>query len=623
MAAAETNKSQQELSKSQTRKRERLEKRAKSRPHLKFKNETNVLYNKLLNAKKAGGGEAEQQQILVKLLEHIEPRIEEVHTRDDASTSRALQACLKYGKKKQAQHIIEKLAGVFSNLAGRKYGHKLATKMLLYADKPLHHKLCNALLGQRDIFFSKFGSRVWEYAYINGGRTATQQRQMLYSVLIPSIVKLKLGDPGGKPFEEVFGAGDDATKVQLFESTSKFVQKAVDKELLDKVPVHTALKWIITHTTDGNKLEELLERILEGAVHLCQSKAGTECLVRLLGYATAKQRKTFVKTLKGKVVDLCKSEVGYVLIMRLLETVDDTRLIAESLLKEMKSELRELCFHKYGHKVILQVLAAGVPRYLTERERMLVGLPSPMSLKDAAIRRASHLDALRDSLGDILLQSNKDSTLQIRPKKKAKTVGGEGQDSGTRAGDAATLCAWLSDCCARDVLLAFCGHSGLQPTADIFRRLKEMLDSELAEGPTRSCADASCFHHIVGHRTIQLVLCLGGSEVAAGLYGSLLRWPSSVEWLLRGRGVFVLKAVLDRVTTNCEAQTVVSVAQVDEAVAELKHSDAAPSSTNGLQLLRDFLTGADNANQQKRSTSAQGPGTGTRLTPSYPDASGG
>lgn len=53
----------------------------------------------------------------------------------------------------------------------------------------------------------------------------------------------------------------------------------------------------------------------------------------MLGFATAKERKGFVKGLKQHCVAFATNAVDCVLLLRLLLTVDDTKLLSEQILK--------------------------------------------------------------------------------------------------------------------------------------------------------------------------------------------------------------------------------------------------------------------------------------------------
>eukprot|EP00070_Physeter_catodon_P036487 XP_028343381.1 uncharacterized protein LOC114485780 [Physeter catodon] len=111
-------------------------------------------------------------------------------------------------------------------------------------------------------------------------------------------------------------------------------------------------------------------------------------MTTLSGFATAKQRKTLVKELKKHVVSMAKNAVDCVFVLRLLCTVDDTRLLREGVLQPLLANVREIIVDPYGQLVLLQLLedSAELSRYLPPYYMRLLKLPSPTSLKPMEVR---------------------------------------------------------------------------------------------------------------------------------------------------------------------------------------------------------------------------------------------
>jgi len=86
------------------------------------------------------------------------------------------------------------------------------------------------------------------------------------------------------------------------------------------------------------------------------------------------------------VIEIATNQADCVFLCRLLSTVDDTKLLSE-ILKEIVSDIKNLCSNKYGCKVIFMLLCGISKRFFTEYEFTLLNLPSITSQKQPEVRR--------------------------------------------------------------------------------------------------------------------------------------------------------------------------------------------------------------------------------------------
>ena len=77
---------------------------------------------------------------------------------------------------------------------------------------------------------------------------------------------------------------------------------------------------------------------MDNSVALCGVPLQALCC--MLGFASAKERKAFIKGLKQHCVAFATNAVDCVLLLRLLLTVDDTKLLAEQILKASRNRSR-------------------------------------------------------------------------------------------------------------------------------------------------------------------------------------------------------------------------------------------------------------------------------------------
>ncbi|KEP65938.1 UNVERIFIED_CONTAM: hypothetical protein HHA_314480 [Hammondia hammondi] len=410
------------------------------------------------------------------LFDFILPRVREGDRH--LCTSRALQALLKFGSKEQRQQLWTILKGDFAELCMGKTMCQVAMKFYLYGDRATQEEISQLLSRNKEIFFSKFGARVWEYVYTST-KSARGQQQMLNAVVLPPLAMVRHPEYQEAPtFFDLFEKFDVETRKLTMEHIASLLQKFVDKELLDKAPVHRMLK-IYTQLANEEQINALLQMTVEGFLRLASTKDGVDAMVRLLGYATAKQRKAIVKEMKKVMVSMTTNPVDYLLVLRLLCTVDDTKLLRDVLIKELTKDMGAIAFDPQGYFVLLQLLdTSSEPcKHLPLHTRQMLQLPAPTSLKPFDLRigelRGPIVEALEKELEETAGRSSSNSSLSSSPPKKlrksnvgmkkradAEPSDGDGEQEGDDEAEEtqkrkSTFKAWLENQYASRVFLEF------------------------------------------------------------------------------------------------------------------------------------------------------------------------
>eukprot|EP00434_Breviolum_minutum_P013393 symbB.v1.2.011800.t1/scaffold773.1/size166002/9 len=364
----------------------------------KKKKEITKLYSELINPGRTLKADVIVKDILETLSNRSSTLAEYCSTNVGA---RVIEACLKWGTKEQRQDLLSRCSGALPKMAQDRYGHQVVLKLLLYASKtssqrkPTEEEKKAQAKNMREIldkfsgkslhstFFHRYGCRVINGLYFSNTVKATEKRRLLHSIAIPEAVALRRPElPSSQPLRKVLQAEDltEQQKKSIAQHLEEAVEKAIEKELLGLDIVHLLLQAFCEIATDS-QLTQLAEQCMDGAAYLLSSKAGAEALLRLLGIANAKQRKAFCRDLKGKFAALAKNSVDYVVMIRLLTTVDDTVMLSKSM------DMEDLCFDKYGHKVLAWLLQPDDHHLFSPYERKCALLPSPTSLKAPEARR--------------------------------------------------------------------------------------------------------------------------------------------------------------------------------------------------------------------------------------------
>jgi len=387
----------------------------------KKKKEITKLYSELINPGRTLKADVIVKDILETLSNRSSTLAEYCSTNVGA---RVIEACLKWGTKEQRQDLLSRCSGALPKMAQDRYGHQVVLKLLLYASKtssqrkPTEEEKKAQAKNMREIldkfsgkslhstFFHRYGCRVINGLYFSNTVKATEKRRLLHSIAIPEAVALRRPElPSSQPLRKVLQAEDltEQQKKSIAQHLEEAVEKAIEKELLGLDIVHLLLQAFCEIATDS-QLTQLAEQCMDGAAYLLSSKAGAEALLRLLGIANAKQRKAFCRDLKGKFAALAKNSVDYVVMIRLLTTVDDTVMLSKSMVAEWLQDMEDLCFDKYGHKVLAWLLQPDDHHLFSPYERKCALLPSPTSLKAPEARRQELMRMLKPAIRSVFLQ---------------------------------------------------------------------------------------------------------------------------------------------------------------------------------------------------------------------------
>ncbi|VDN98037.1 unnamed protein product [Rodentolepis nana] len=155
------------------------------------------------------------------------------------------------------------------------------------------------------------------------------------------------------------------------------------------------------------RLSVLVETILEvGIVPTLHTREGVKASLALLWICPPKERKTLLKSLKTCVASIAENEHGHIFLMGLLDAMDDTKLLAKSVIKEIIEDLEDFVNHPHARKVLIYALSPRDPRHFAPaliNSFIVGGDNSPFTKKPLAVR-ALELRSLLVGLLPALLQ---------------------------------------------------------------------------------------------------------------------------------------------------------------------------------------------------------------------------
>ena len=319
--------------------------------------------------------------------------------------SRQFQQFIKLGSKEHRNAAIEALAKYVPELATRNiYALLTIEKIVTYGlktdEKFTTDKILKPAMTERKIveqlLYNKLGCKFLNKLYLHPCIKPALKKQLLSIVLIPRTIEL---------------LGESREKLrQYYLETCK---KCIDKELLGLELVQRIFKQAVTDFSiecDRHFNEELLSMAADGLPHLLASRDGVVAVVKLLSLASAKQKKNFIKELKGKFAEMAKNTVTCVVILRLLESVDDTVLLGKSVLSELVGaeyeKCKELLADGTGRVPFLFALdgcQTATGRYYYEPDKTLLANSPPLTtVKDAETRRSEIAAKLVPSIAKVV-----------------------------------------------------------------------------------------------------------------------------------------------------------------------------------------------------------------------------
>ncbi|KAL8275051.1 hypothetical protein Esti_001107 [Eimeria stiedai] len=532
---------QQQVSGSKRRKLLRLVMSSRTAEEKVFVHKAYQLYNEILRSTRAsegGGGRSSHrpnsrlQSLVGKALGAALPRrhpcgIPPLLHDKHICTARLAQVCLKHSEGVLRLKLWELLFKDFTEFCCCKSFYHVAMKLHLYASEQQRERLVEKLVSRKEAAFTRHGATVWEYIY-SAQKTAVAQQKLLNCLMLEPAVLVAVPQANQcTSFAQVVKLLSEAQQKKVLENVSGLIQKCVDKELLGKAHVHRIVKALCRQESaacvaEPQQLSATWSTVAEGALHLATTKDGVEGLVCLLGYASAKERKNVVKGLKQHCLAFALNPVDCPVLLRLLLTVDDTKLLSEHILKaglgalhalrELLPAAVQLAFDAYGHLLLLQLLhAEGICKQLPTHYQRLLSLPSPTSLKAAATRQAELRPAVLKAVTSAF------AALPLE-----QTEGEEQQPS---------FSALLKDAFASRVLVQLAQHQ--EAEAALLRGLA-CVESDLQQ------EEPSLISHPVGQRALCGALkagCRGAPSILAAAWGPLAKRLSLV---LETKGVFVI-----------------------------------------------------------------------------------
>ncbi|KAF5737025.1 putative Penguin [Tripterygium wilfordii] len=279
-------------------------------------------------------------------------------------SSRVLQTCVKFCSQSEKDAVFEELRPHFLTLACNTYAVHLVKKMLDNASKKQLAGFISSLRGHvASLLRHMVGSVVIEHAYQQGNATQRQELLMeLYSTELQLFKDLTLMKES-RLLDVMSKLG--LQKASVLRHLSLVIQPILEKGIVDHSIIHRVLIEYLT-IADKSSAAEVIEQ-LSGPllVRMIHTRDGSRLGMLCVKHGSAKERKKIVKGMKSHISKIAHDQYGSMVLVCIVSTVDDTKLVTKIVLRELQTILKELVFDRNGRRVLLQLLHPNCSRYLS------------------------------------------------------------------------------------------------------------------------------------------------------------------------------------------------------------------------------------------------------------------
>ncbi|KAG0016803.1 hypothetical protein BGZ82_000941, partial [Podila clonocystis] len=353
---------------------------------------------------------AERQAVMKDMMDLITGKVQDIIFKHDMS--RIIQSCLKHGNEAQRNIIAGELVGHYLTLSKSMYGRFIVVKILHYCQK-FREAIIKEFYGKvRQLIKHKEASEIIEDAYSTYANSA-QRAALIQEFYGPEFRLFKIEDK--KTLSEILEQ-NPAKKDNIMKHLLDTLTGCMEKGTVGFSIVHRGLLEYFEHA-DAKGIQAMLDVMKEQAVEILHTKEGAQVAMFCLLYASPKDRKAMLKTMKPFVVKICKEEYGHMVMLRMFDVVDDTVLMSKAILTEIVKEMEDIAKDKFGRRVILYLLAGRSPKYISPQSIELLAkgdlVRANTSKKDAAVRSAELLGYISPAL--ISLIASKARSLTSEP----------------------------------------------------------------------------------------------------------------------------------------------------------------------------------------------------------------
>ena len=331
-SAVNTNKGE---GSAKSQKRALKHERQSHRKHADAVSEAKKIWNQL---RLKSNTKEEIQAMTAQLLTLLRGKVPQVALQHDAS--RVVQAALQFGTNEERTEILQELCAnnnLLLELTKNQYAHFVVLKAIKYG---VHSPDCIKLIVKAvkghipKLAVHATGCKIVEALFQT---FPNQQTAVLKQEFYGPHVSLFAADTSTTKGATTIDLATVPAKTQQAALTflrTNILDKGMQKSLFGYQYFQNVFCDYVSHATP-NDIRDMAPSVVDHAIHLLSSKAGTRVVAACASYGTAKERRKLSKSLKGFSRSALLHADAYLAILRIVQVTDDTVSIHKNILQEL------------------------------------------------------------------------------------------------------------------------------------------------------------------------------------------------------------------------------------------------------------------------------------------------
>lgn len=309
--------------------------------------------------------------------------------------SRVIQCIIKHCESDVRQAILREIKPSIVAMSQTKYARNCVKAMLKYGSQEIKNEIAPTLYGHVvNLMSHTMSASIVELVY----SSCRNYDKIYFKQEFYGDMYKQAKDKAVKTLSDVYETAADMKSATLSAVKANLV-RILNKGLVHSTLLHTIL-WEYLCACSVEDRSELIVMLRDSIVALTRTKMGAKVAVQCIWHGNNKDRKLILKAFKENVESVCMSEHGYITLLALFDSIDDTVLVKKIILVELQKNLDCIVQNEYGRHVILYLVAKRDSRYFSPKvvEYLRQGDGNATSKKPADIREKELLEAISDSL---------------------------------------------------------------------------------------------------------------------------------------------------------------------------------------------------------------------------------
>ncbi|XP_008550699.2 protein penguin [Microplitis demolitor] len=345
----------------------------------------------------------ERAQLCQKLFKLFEGNFNKLVFSHDIS--RVIQMLIRFCDPQMLDSIATELKPSFLNMLQSKYARNCIKKFFKYGTDKIRNEIFAACQGHVvQLLSHSVASPIMDYILYKKNKQdkhkrcwATEQIRNTFRQEFYGNMYKNSKDANIKSLADVFAKATD------MKSATLSAVKINLTKVLNKNPNSLLIQSILAEylsLCEPEDRSEFISMLKNSIVGLTATKDGTKVAMVCMWHGTAKERKSMLKAIKDHVKDIATSEHGYLFLLSMLDSVDDTVLVKKIFIPEFLTNLQEIVASEHGKKVVLYLVARRDTHHFhpTLINLLSEGDNNLTSKKPAEIRAKELLEAVIDPL---------------------------------------------------------------------------------------------------------------------------------------------------------------------------------------------------------------------------------